>query len=269
MKLVLDESGKPVKGYDVIYPPGPQAWEYAPLATNPYKGCGHGCAYCYVPLATHQKRAEFDAGAVDREGYGYRLMRDCERYEAAGVTDQVLLSFSTDPYHLGATGMTTATLETLAFHGLAFCTLTKGGSRALRDMPLFRPKRDAFAATLTSLDESFQKKWERNAAPPSDRIAALVRFREAGIFTWVSIEPTIDVEHSLRVIKHCASFVDLFKIGKANYLGEFGKRIDWGDYTLRVVDLCQKLDVKHYIKRDLQPFLPGGYPNPLRVPQHH
>ena len=34
-------------------------------------------------------------------------------------------------------------------------------------------------------------------------------------------------------------------------------------------DLCQRLNVRHYVKRDLQPFLPAGYPNPLRVPQHH
>jgi hypothetical protein len=27
--------------------------------------------------------------------------------------------------------------------------------------------------------------------------------------------------------------------------------------------------VRHYVKKDLQPFLPAGYPNPLRVPQYH
>jgi len=49
-----------VKGADVIYRPAGNAGEYAPLATNPYKGCGHKCSYCYVPLATHQDRRVFD-----------------------------------------------------------------------------------------------------------------------------------------------------------------------------------------------------------------
>jgi hypothetical protein len=31
----------------------------------------------------------------------------------------------------------------------------------------------------------------------------------------------------------------------------------------------QNLGVRHYIKRDLQEFLPYGYPNQLRVQQHH
>jgi DNA repair photolyase len=269
MGLILDDTGKPVKGFDVIYPPGSQAWEYAPLATNPYKGCGHGCAYCYVPLATHQKRAEFDAGAVPRPGYWGRLADDCRRYEAAGVREQVLLCFSTDPYHPGDTSLTRGTLLTLSQFGLAFCTLTKGGERSIRDCDLFRPDRDAYAATLTSLDDAFSLKWERNAALPRERIDTLATFRSRGIFTWVSIEPTLDAEHSLAVIRETASFVDLFKIGKANYLGEFGKRIDWRDYTLRVIDLCQRLGVKHYVKRDLQQFLPEGYHNPLRIPQHH
>jgi hypothetical protein len=47
------------------------------------------------------------------------------------------------------------------------------------------------------------------------------------------------------------------------------KTIDWKAYTERVVEACARLRVRHYIKKDLQPYLPAGYPNPLRVPQHH
>jgi hypothetical protein len=39
----------PVLGCDCIYQPTGLAWEYAPLAASPYRGCGHGCKYCYVP----------------------------------------------------------------------------------------------------------------------------------------------------------------------------------------------------------------------------
>jgi hypothetical protein len=47
------------------------------------------------------------------------------------------------------------------------------------------------------------------------------------------------------------------------------KTTDWRDYTLRMVDTLNRVGARHYIKKDLQPFLPSGYPNPLRVPQHH
>ncbi len=258
-----------VKGADVIYRPAGNAGEYAPLATNPYRGCGHGCAYCYVPLATKQDRREFDAGAVERRGYLDRLIKDATRYERAGVTTQVMLSFSTDPYHQGGTSLTRKTLEVLADRGMAFCTLTKGGTRALDDLPIFRPTRDAFASTLTSLDDRFSQKWERNAALPGDRLAALRTFHERGIFTWVSLEPTLDVEASLEIIRQTHGFVDHYKIGKANYLKEITRTTDWRDYTLRILDLCEDLGVSRYIKEDLQPFVPAGTFNPLRVQQHH
>jgi DNA repair photolyase len=252
-----------------IYEPRGQAGEYAPLAANPYRGCGHGCAYCYVPLVLHMKRPDFDAGATLRPGFLEALRYEARRFQEHGITEQVMLSFTSDPYHLGDTMPTRITLETLAAHGLSFCILTKGGTRALRDLPLFRPHRDAFASTLTTLNDRFSRKWERNAALPGDRITALKTFHEADIFTWVSLEPTLDVEASLALVEATHGFVDLYKVGRANYVKEITRTTDWRDYTLRMIELLNRVGARHYIKRDLQPFLPVGYPNPLRVSQNH
>lgn len=263
-----------VRGADVIYRPAGEAGEYAALATNPYQGCGHKCAYCYVPLAMHLKRPDFDAGAIPRPGYDERLHRDVDRYRLAGIADghpadQVFITFSSDPYHPGDVEPTAHAIERLICGGMAHCTLSKGGTKALGYIGLYRPKRDAYAATLTTLDDDFSRKWERAAPLPADRIAALRAFHEAGIFTWVSLEPTLDVTASLAIVAATHRFVDLYKIGRANYVPTITKVVDWRDYTLRMIELCQRLGVKHYIKRDLQPHLPPGYSNPLRVPQHH
>lgn len=259
-----------LKGCDVIYAPKGQAGEYAPLACNPFDGCGHKCRYCYVPLVRHITREQFDAGAVPRRDFLGRLRKDAVKYRAAGITEQVMLSFTTDPYHPTDNSLTRQVLEVLQEHGLAICTLTKGGARALRDLDLFRPERDAFASTLTeAVDGEVWRKWEPGAAAPSERIATLQRFHDAGIFTWVSLEPTLSTEASLAVVEATAPWVDLYKVGKANYLGEFGKAIDWRDYTTKMRLLLERLNKRHYFKRDLQPFLPAGYHNPLRVPQHH
>lgn len=265
----INPDGVSVKGCNYIYAPKGQAGEYAPLAANPYRGCGHKCAYCYVPLVTKQERPQFDAGAVPRTDFLKHLRKDALRYQALGITAQVMFSFTTDVYNPGDVSLTRPSLEIIAEHGLGFCTLTKGGTRALQDIDIFRPERDAFAATLTTLDDAFSLKWEREAALPGDRIAALKAFSDRGIFTWVSLEPTLDVEASLEIINSTFHFVNLFKIGRANYLKEITRVTDWRSYTLRVIDLCQRLGVRHYIKKDLQPYLPEGYLNPLRVAQHY
>jgi DNA repair photolyase len=267
-RFTINPDGVSIKGCRYIYAPAGQAGEYAPLAANPYRGCGHGCAYCYVPLVTKQPRREFDAGAEVRPNFLSGLRKDAKKYQAAGITEQVMLSFTSDPYHLGDTSITRTTLKILIKRGLAFSTLTKGGTRALRDLDLFRPKRDAFACTLTSLDDRFSQKWERKAALPGNRIKALRKFHDAGIFTWVSLEPTLDVKASLALVEATHEFVDFFKVGRTNYL-PMTKTTDWRDYTLRMLDQLARFGARHYIKKDLQEFLPKGYPNPLRVPQHH
>jgi DNA repair photolyase len=257
-----------IPGCTYIYAPKGQAGEYAVLATNPYRGCGHGCKYCYVPAVIRMKRDEFNNQAAPRPDYLKYLLADARKYMAAGSKEQVMFSFTTDVYNPIDRSLTRPAIEILRNYGLAFCVLTKGGARALADIDLYRADRDAFASTLTSLDPDFSRRWEPNAAPPESRIKTLKAFHDAGIFTWVSLEPTLSVESSLEIVQETHSFVDLFKIGRANYL-PMTATTDWRDYTLRMIDLCAKLNVRHYVKRDLQPYLPAGYKNPLRVPQHH
>jgi len=205
---------------------------------------------------------------VARGGYLDHLRKDAAKYHEAGITEQVMLSFTSDVYNPVDMSLTRPSLETIQQHGLAICTLTKGGTRALADLDLFRPDRDAFASTLTSLDDRFSQKWERGAALPGDRLAALKAFHERGIFTWVSLEPTIDVEASLAIVDATHEFVDLYKVGRVNYI-EITKTTDWRSYTLRMIEKLTQLGKLHYVKKDLQGYLPAGYHNPLRVPQHH
>jgi DNA repair photolyase len=257
-----------VLGATVIYAPTGPALEYAALATNPYRGCGHCCTYCSVPVTTHQDRAEFNAGAVLRTDFLAKLRKDAALYRRAGVIEQILLAFITDPYHPEEhkTGTTRTFLEVLRENEQAFSILSKGGTRALRDLDLFRSDRDSYGVTLTGIDDRLSKKWERNAPLPGDRIAALRVFHDAGIYTWVSIEPVVSIEASLQAIAATHEFVDLFKVGRMNYLN---LPVDWCDFTLRALDLLNRRGKRHYVKRDLQQFLPPGYANPLRVPQHH
>lgn len=239
------------------------------LATNPFRGCGHKCAYCYVPKVLKMDRAEFDATATPRPNYLENLRKDAVKYRANGIQTQVMLSFTTDPYNpFDTDGLTRKSIQILREYGLAFCTLTKGGGRALRDLDLFRPQMDAFASTLTSLDDAFSIKWERGAALPNDRIITLNKFHEAGIFTWVSLEPVLNTEATLEILKQTHPFVDFYKIGRVNYLPQT-QTTDWENFTNRVINVCQKYSIKHYIKHDLQKFLPKDYPNEMRIFQNN
>ena len=256
----LNPDGVSVEGCKLIYAPSGQAGEYARLATNMYRGCGHKCRYCYVPGVLWMSREEFDRGALERATYRRDIPKDARKYQSLGITEQALLCFTTDPYHPYDTKLTRETIGVLRSHGLAFCTLTKGGSRALRDLDLFRPERDAFASSLTLLDDAASMRWEPDAALPDDRIETLKRFYDAGIYTWVSLEPVLDVEATLRIIRLTHPFVDLFKVGRLNYSKASGK-IDWREFTARALDALDRAGAERYIKEDLQQYLPPGYVN--------
>jgi DNA repair photolyase len=57
--MQLNDDGYSVKGCSYIYAPKGQAGEYARLAANPYRGCGHKCAYCYVPQVLRMDLQQF------------------------------------------------------------------------------------------------------------------------------------------------------------------------------------------------------------------
>src|ERR1700709_863003 len=116
--LQLNDDGVSVKGCSYIYAPRGQAGEYSALAANPYRGCGHKCAYCYVPRVTKQDRGEFNAGAVVRNGYVEHLRKDAVKYQSAGIAEQVMISFTSDPYHPGDSTVTRQSFQVMIDHGL-------------------------------------------------------------------------------------------------------------------------------------------------------
>ena len=239
-----------VAGCRLIYEPKGRAREYAALACNVYRGCDHRCEYCFAPSATRRTREEFTNPAL-RPGFLGKLRQEASKYHLAGIEGQVLLSFTCDPYpHIDAQyAITREAIKIIHSAGLSVCVLTKGGSRALRDLDLFSGS-DAFATTMTFLDEAQSLKWEPGAAIPADRVAAIQEFHAAEIPTWVSLEPVLDPAAALDIIRETHGFVDLYKVGRLNY-HPLAKTIDWRQFAHDAVDLLESLGCAYYLKKDL------------------
>jgi len=236
----------------LIYEPKGRAREYAALACNIYKGCDHRCIYCYAPSATHKSASDFAASST-RNDFLAKLEKEARKF--SGVTGRILLCFTCDPYqHLDVrSGHTREAIRILKRHGFDVEVLTKGGRRALRDLDLFTAA-DAFATTLTLLDDDTSLEWEPNAAPPSDRIATIQEFHAAGIPTWVSLEPVLDPEVALEIIHQTCGFVDLYKVGKLNYHRR-ANEINWQRF---VHDAIRALDDLGYVRNTDHDTLQAG-----------
>jgi DNA repair photolyase len=244
---------KPYTG-SVIYETAGRAREYRELACNLHIGCSHGCKYCYGPSALQRTRESF-AHVQPRKDILAKLTKDAIGYGKAGEKRQVLFCFATDPYcHEDVEdGLTRQAIQICHQHGLGICTLTKGGTRSLRDLDLFGSG-DDYACSLTFLDPAKSLEWEPGAALPADRIEALSTFHTAGIRTWVSLEPVIDPEATLEIIRQTAPIVDQFKIGPLNH-SPLAKAVDWRAFAYQAKSLLESLGCQYYFKADLRKYM--------------
>jgi DNA repair photolyase len=242
----------------IIYHPKGRAGEYADYAVNLYDGCSHGCTYCYAPLVMHKKREEFNQPKPRKDILKYLEEDAAYLSDHREYGNSVFLCFSCDPYqHLDKKlGLTREAIKTLHKYGLSVSILTKGGFTAVRDFDLLTDH-DQFGATLTCLSKSAAREWEPNAALPGLRILTLSKAHSYGFKTWVSLEPVLNPETTLEIIRETHTVVDMYKVGKLNY-HPLAQTIDWYKFGQQAIALLESLRKRYYIKRDLQDYLKGA-----------
>ncbi|MBP2147221.1 DNA repair photolyase [Methanofollis sp. W23] len=243
----------------VIYEPKGRAGEYAPLALNLYRGCDHGCTYCYGPRVLHMKRPAF-AAAEPRKDILDKLLLDCDTLNKADNDKTILLCFTCDPYCRADEEhkITREALKMLLTFDQPVTILTKGGNRSLRDFDILERHAELVtcATTLTFEDEAQRQLYEPGAAPTQERLDALAKAKACGFRTWVSCEPVIDPDQTMSLIRKAAPYTDLFKVGKWNY-DQRAKETDWHAFGNGVVSLLESLGADYYIKEDLRPYCEG------------
>jgi len=236
----------------VIYEPTGKAGEYSSLALNLYTGCTHACRYCYVSKMPWKPREAYYEAASPKKDIIARLRADMPELE--GNAHQILLSFMGDVYQPAEEelGLTRQALEVLIEHDQPFTILTKGGSRAVRDFDLLQQVPNAgFGTSLVFLNQENADHWEPNAASVNNRIRTLELAHSRGIFTWVSLEPVIDPNQALEIIRVLHPIVNHWKIGKLNHDKAEEGKVDWMGFREEVKALLDSLDADYYLKKSL------------------
>jgi DNA repair photolyase len=171
------------------------------FSVNPYRGCFHGCAYCYA-RPTHQYWG-FGAG-TDFESKIVVKVNAVEKLEEAllrrrALRDEghpIVFSGNTDCYQPLELrfGLTRGCLEVCLRHRHPVGIITKG-SAIRRDIELIaRLHREAGARVTLSIafaDDADGRRFDPGASPPSARFETLRRLSEAGVPTGVSLSPLI------------------------------------------------------------------------------
>ncbi|MDP2646357.1 MAG: radical SAM protein [Desulfobacterales bacterium] len=240
---------------NVIYEPRGRAREYSELACNLYRGCTHGCRYCYAPACMRTTGEKWHAKAEPRKDILSLLEKDAQRLR--GDTRSILFCFLSDPYQpLERTErLTRQALEIVSKHNLNNQVLTKGcADLIMEDMDLMKTARTQLGMTLCFAADDARREWEPNASAVDDRLNVLKTAHKAGIFTWVSLEPVIDPDQALAVIHMAHPYVNFWKVGKLNHMKEYERNVNWAKFLVDAETLLTKLGAKYYIKNDLRAF---------------
>ncbi len=177
---------------------------------NPYRGCEHGCIYCFArpSHAFHDLSPGLD---FETRLFAKPDAADLLRVELGkpGYTARPMaLGTNTDPYQPIEADwrITRSILEVLAETDHPV-TITTKSDRVVRDIDLLAPmaaKRLATVAmSITSLDPRIAATIEPRAPHPERRLKAVRTLADAGIPVFVSISPVIpaitdhEVEHLL------------------------------------------------------------------------
>jgi hypothetical protein len=151
--------------------------------------------------------------------------------------------------------MTRQALGIVAKHRLNSQVLTKGCADLIQeDMGLMKDAHTQLGITLCFADDSIRKDWEPGASTVDDRLAVLKAAHKEGIFTWVSLEPVIDPDQALAVIRMAHPYVNFWKVGKLNHMKEYEQTVNWGKFLYDAEELFTKFGAKYYIKNDLRSF---------------
>lgn len=168
------------------------------LSLNPYRGCEHGCVYCFA-RPTHSYLSlspglDFETRIYAKVNAAEVLRR--ELAQANHRVEPIALGVNTDAYQPceRQLRLTRGVLEVLqeCHHPVGLITksaLIERDLDVLADMASRRLA--AVAITLTTLDHKLSRILEPRAASPTRRLQTINRLRNAGIPVTVSVAPVI------------------------------------------------------------------------------
>ena len=168
------------------------------VSLNPYRGCEHGCIYCFA-RPTHSYLGlspglDFESRIYAKVNAPELLRRELAR--PSYVAEPIALGVNTDAYQPceRERQLTRRALEVLHECDHPVALITKS-SLIERDIDILAPmaarRLAAVAVTVTTLDPAIARTLEPRAAAPARRLRTIRALTEAGIPVGVSIAPII------------------------------------------------------------------------------
>lgn len=180
---------------------------------NPYRGCEHGCIYCYARPSHcylgHSAGLDFETKLYAKPNAATLLEREFKKPSYKPHT--IALGGNTDPYQPieRERRITRSVLEVMAKANHPVGVITKSALVA-RDIDILAPmaekKLARVAISITTLDRRVARAMEPRAATPPKRLETVKKLSDAGIPVTVMVAPIIPglTDHEIEPILEAA-----------------------------------------------------------------
>lgn len=166
---------------------------------NPYRGCEHGCVYCYArPAHAYLNLSpglDFETKLFYKPDAAAILERELRK--PGYKPEWISLGANTDPWQPveRQLGITRSLLEVLARFRHPVGIVTKGAALIERDIDLLadlaRDRLVFVTISITTLDPALKRRLEPRASAPATRLRVLQRLADAGIPVMTLFSPVI------------------------------------------------------------------------------
>ena len=167
-------------------------------SVNPYRGCEHGCIYCYArpshAYLGYSPGLDFETEIVFKPDVAALLARDLSKPGYRPGT--LVLGSNTDPYQPVERTMrlTRSVLEVLERFGHPVSIVTKSAT-VVRDIDILQrlARRGLVRVhlSITTLDAALARRMEPRASTPALRLRAIAELAQAGVPVGVLAAPMI------------------------------------------------------------------------------
>ena len=168
------------------------------LSINPYRGCEHGCIYCYArPSHAYLNLSpgiDFETRLFAKVNAAETLIEELAK---PGYTcSTISIGANTDPYQPAERDwkVTRSILEVVAQCNQPIGIITKN-ALVERDLDILAPMAEKGLVTVfvsvTTLDHDLARRMEPRASAPARRIGAIRRVTQAGVPVGVMVAPVV------------------------------------------------------------------------------
>ena len=167
-------------------------------SVNPYRGCEHGCVYCYA-RPTHEflgfsSGVDFESKIMVKQNAAQLLREEFNKKKY--IPKLIMISGDTDPYQPveNKLKITRSVLEVCLEYGNPVSIITKN-SLILRDLDIIKEMSGlnliSVMLSITTLNKELTSKMEPRTTVPERRLNVVEKMAEAGIPVGVNIAPVI------------------------------------------------------------------------------